>query len=840
MKKKSALYPASRLMAVQENIRKYDWAKQQQADAVEKARFWMEKSDDEVWEMMFGHTLRRSYHVWSDGYCPDCGKPMPTKTWLVDAKKHPWKVQCPHCKTLFPKNDFYAFYKSGLDEKGIFRYELADDTLLTYDDTPGDCESIYRGGGAVDDGEGAAPGWFKQGQRWYFIAHYLVEGQWRQLVVGGISSLTSAYLMTGDTAYAHKAAILLDRVADVLPNFSYIRQGLVYERPGDCGYVTTWHDSNVELRSVVLCYDAIFEGIKDDASLVVFLSEKAKKYHNPNPKATFADIQRNIEDRILRDIQNNREKIHCNFPAEETTLSLSGLVLGDEENVRAATEMIGTALVQATSVDGVTGERGIAGYSSITVDYALGLLEILYLYDADAATEFVKTHPQLEQTFRFFTDIYFLDKFYPQVGDTGYFGASVPIFQNVSLFERVGGPIAPTSFPGFNLYTLLWKLYRKTGNAYYRDVVRRIAKHYPVVCDICDDSADEIFAAAADSTPLPTSKSVNLKNWQLAALVSGKGEYERAVWTHYLPVMHIHGHVDTLNLGLYAFGLDLMPDCGYPPIQFGGWHTDKARWYGKIWAHNLVVVDRREDLHYYASEEKGSLRGETKLWYDKDDIHAFSVSAPERMGTSLYERTVCMVDLDEKNSVVFDLFRVRGGKEHIKLMHSGIGTCAAFGFDKKDDLFFPEQLLFGEVKGTAHASESVCGADWTVQDHNGLNENPRDIHLAYYDLTEDRGMYETTMWINAGSTNEAREDSAAVLMTVRTGENLDSCFASVIVPYENENPVKKIEKTAPYTYCLTLTDGETVSASFAFDENDNVTATILKNGEMTYVSNAVS
>ena len=35
--------------------------------------------------------------------------------------KRDWKVSCPDCDERFPKNDFAAFYRTSLDEKGFFR-----------------------------------------------------------------------------------------------------------------------------------------------------------------------------------------------------------------------------------------------------------------------------------------------------------------------------------------------------------------------------------------------------------------------------------------------------------------------------------------------------------------------------------------------------------------------------------------------------------------------------------------------------------------------------------------------------------------------------------------------
>lgn len=40
---------------------------------------------------------------------------------------------------------------------------------------------------------------------------------------------------------------------------------------------------------------------------------------------------------------------------------------------------------------------------------------------------------------------------------------------------------------------------------------------------------------------------------------------QRDIWMYYgRNHGHGHGHQDTLNLGMHAFGLDLVPDLGYP------------------------------------------------------------------------------------------------------------------------------------------------------------------------------------------------------------------------------------------------------------------------------------
>ena len=87
-------------------------------------------SDEQLWRLMFGATIPRSWMVWSNGNCPSCDKPVPMYDWKIDAIKEPWKLRCPHCKEQFPKNDFAKFHESGLDAHGVFDPKKADRSLL--------------------------------------------------------------------------------------------------------------------------------------------------------------------------------------------------------------------------------------------------------------------------------------------------------------------------------------------------------------------------------------------------------------------------------------------------------------------------------------------------------------------------------------------------------------------------------------------------------------------------------------------------------------------------------------------------------------------------------------
>ena len=72
-------------------------------------------------------------------------------------------------------------------------------------------------GVGIDDGNGYSDG----EHRWMFIATYLIYGQWKRHVYAGITHLADAYTITGDVAYARKAGILIDRLADLYPTFDF-------------------------------------------------------------------------------------------------------------------------------------------------------------------------------------------------------------------------------------------------------------------------------------------------------------------------------------------------------------------------------------------------------------------------------------------------------------------------------------------------------------------------------------------------------------------------------------------------------------------------------------------
>jgi hypothetical protein len=728
-------------------------------------------------------------------------------------------VQCPHCREFFPKNDFATFYKSGLDEHGIFDPKRADRSLLFNTEHPDAADPLHRYG--VDDGEGYVEG----EKRWRFIGAYLVYGQWKQAVVGGITRLAAAHVLTGDPAYAHRAAVLLDRVADVYPTFAFDKQGVVYEIPQGPGYVSIWHDAATETRQLITAYDQVRGALADDRALVEFLGRKAKLYQPANPKATAEDVRRNIEERILRDCITSRRKIESNYPQTDVTIAMAKTVLGGPGSREEVGKIIDGILTKSTAVDGTTGEKGLAGYAA----YALrGVGDLLGRYarsDPAFLSDVLRRHPKLHDMYRFHIDTWCLQQYYPTCGDAGAFARRNEQYAGASFSK------SPDLQP--SMYTLVWELYRATGDKALAQALHvandRAVEGLPYDLFADDPAAiqREIKAVAEQEGDMIPVSSVNKQQWCVAVLRSGKGDNARALWLDYDSGGR-HSHADGMNLGLYAKGLDLMPDFGYPPVQFGGWTSPRARWYTMSAAHNTVVVDG-------ANTKPG--QGKTTLWADGRQFRAIRASGPGLIGGQQYERTAAMIDISDRDSYVLDVFRVAGGAEHRKYFRSHFGTIATQGVsDAKPGEDFAAGTQMRGFRGGPAAPGWT--AEWKVEDRYKYLPDGRDVRVRYTDLTTGAEAYAGESWVTCGLYQEVAEAWIPHVMVRRKAAQapLVSTFVATIEPYEKSPAITAVNRlqlqTPDGTPC---SDGEVaVEVRLADGRRDLIVATDSENAAAAF------
>lgn len=780
LKDGSALYPPAVAEMVRANVAGGAWAASVRDRVVEAAAFWMDLGEEDLWALVFSPTLERSWMVWSNGYSPVTGEPVPMYNWVADAQNHPWKMQDPTSGEWFPKNDFAAYYRSGLDERGYFQHDRADRSLLFNTEHPDPADPLHTFG--VDDGFGYVN---EQGHRWRFIGAYLIYGHWKQLVVAGVRVLSAAHLLTGEAAYARRAGILLDRVADVYPDFDFGKQGVMYEGPPSAGYVSTWHDACEETRELVMAYDMVFEALRDDAALATFLARKAEEAGNANPKAAWPDIQRNIESGILRHLLANEGRIHSNYPRSEILKAVTVAVLGEPDAAFRA--IVDPMMERATAVDGVTGEKGMAGYASFTIAALASFLAEFSKADPAFLEDALARYPQLRDTYRFFIDTLCLQRYYPLIGDTGHFAAPVNRYVGVDFIkpgENLAGwgnwtLLAPSNF------RFLWNLYEQTGDPAFAQVVYwangNTVDGLPY--DLYGGGEPAAFREALQAVigregACIEPPSVNKPKWHLGILRSGMDDERRALWLDY-DAGGGHGHQDGLNLGLFAHGLDLLPEFGYPPVQFGGWGAPRAQWYTITAAHNTVVVDGR-------NQANGA--GETTLWHDGDYLRAIRASAPALYGIEHYERTTALIDVDAKRFYVVDVFRVRGGSVHTKFQHSHYGPLSLFGPAPE-----PVERDFGPNARMRDFRldpdpPAAWRAEWQAEDRYELLPASARVGLRHWDFTDGAAAGTCEGWMVAGSFDDSAEHWIPRLVMERRAEDgapLESTFVAVLEPWQD-------------------------------------------------------
>ncbi len=761
-KTRSAFYPTSTL----DRMRAATDASPTLAAAadgfVAAAEPWMARTYDELWDMVVGPTMTRSWMVWSDGHCPACEQSVTMYDWRIDAVNRPWSLACPRCDETFPKNDFASYYESGLDGAGIFDASLADRATLYNVEHPEPDDSL-RGFG-VDDGEG-----YRDGDKtWRFIGAYLIYGHWKQLVVAGVEALSRAYVVTQDPAYANRALVVLDRVADIYPDYDYASQGLVYETAGHRGYVSVWHDACEETRQLILGYDRIYEGLAPDSDAVTFLAAKASSIDVPRGKAGLADIQANIETRIVGDSLGDHKKLQTNYPREEMTQIAAEATLRWPESRHRVTEMLDDLIADATAVDGVTGEKGLSGYSVIGPTGVADILSLVSMLEDTYLDELVARHPRLHDMYRFHYDTRCLDAYYPMVGDCGGFARPYGRYAGASFPSQPG--LTPSA------YTLFWRLHGITGDAMFAramlDGAGGDAAAIPddwFVPDLAGMRAGVTEAAARATPP----GSVNKEEWGLGIVRSGRGTQRRALWMHYQAGGR-HGHADGMNLGLFAHGLDLLPELGYPPVQYGGWYSERANWYKATAAHNTVVVD---------GENQKPASGTTLLWAEGRVVRGLRAACPELVNGTRYDRTALLVDVDDSSSYVVDIFRVAGGSEHLYALNSHFAEVTTSGLDlgPAEDMDATWQMREYRVD---RDPADAWRATFQVEDRYELLAGDAAPCLRYTGLTEDAEALTAEGWVALSGSNWGVDEVWVPRLLVRRGgADLSSAFVGVLEPY---------------------------------------------------------
>lgn len=849
-KKRSTYFTEEKVKNARKNIERYGWARGERGRVVEKADKYLVLGYDFLWSAVTPQSLPRGYAVNQELGSPITGlgiNKYGNYPWQADPINMPWKLVDPSSRYIFPTNDFGAYYKSGLDEQGIFNPDIADKSLLT--------NTLYPEKGekwGVDDGFG----WVDEsGKKWTFISYYnhwyIWYGQ-NSLIQTALNSLRDAYVYTGDKKYARVGVILLDRIADVYPNMDtsvYHREDGYLNSDGGSGLGriigSIWETGLV--KEFLWAYDAFFPEF-DDFEIVDFLGRKAEEHKLAVLKKTGAEIKKNIEDGIVRQVYPSIKsgRIRGNNGMHQSALALAAVVLDTLPETKEWLDFnfqsggflyndkkvtggnIAATMVNDVDRDGM-GDEAAPGYNRIWINQYVDVANILDGYDLCPSADLYK-NPKFKKMFYPFYQLVLSDIYTAGIGDTGFTGNPLLILikdEAVKAFEKYGDPIFAQA-------------------AYFLNDNKVDGIHGDIFSKDPQKITEDIEKIISSRGPLRL-ESINMTGYGFAALRNDNKDKLNVfsdLWLYYGRNTG-HGHRDTLNIGLHAFGLDLAPDLGYPELAD---HISAMRpeWVKNTISHNTVMVNE--------SAQENNIVGIPKHFDNSDRVKLIDVEAPKVYPqTSLYRRTAALIKIDEEKSYVVDLFWIKEGESHhysfhgpeaivttegLNLTAQGSGTYAGSEIEYPGNNYcYPGASKYTgsgfrwlkNVEKDGNPSD-LFSVDWKAKDTWNIYGKgagaDTDVHLR---LTMLGDLKEAALADGIPPQNKpGNPQSLRYLIAHRKGENLESIFTSVIESYKQERYIASIAAAE------VKVDGQLI-------DNADVKAlkVTLKNGRVDYIISSI-
>ncbi|MCK5805971.1 MAG: hypothetical protein KAI66_24280 [Lentisphaeria bacterium] len=719
-------------------------------------------SDDELSAALPSWSVpMQCYSNWP---CPVCGDKI-----FRHSGFYPWKTQfdgmykakCPDCGRLFPSNNF-----------------AADD--FTSGDYPDDGWGFAAGDGSRDQ----RAGWvgYANHQTWQRLGAYLEKMAFR-------------YLLLDDEDAAHRAAVLLCRLAYIYPGMNKRWQQVRsrYLRPGRLLVDGNWEREAI-LVQAAYTYDAIFDYIDRDEKLVAFLHVRDTTIDTSDDVKQLLDtylIQVFGWDWMRRELSGggmgSREKNLVQFAIAADMGAMS-----DRWIEEVFTHAWNTGLDKGGFVDeNMINSRVREGPPIIAgVGYATGYLchlsemaEILSWVDSPRWKKLTDLYdpvryPKFRAEFDTWIDFLVAGQFAPAYGDGG------------------GGKLHGIKYPNGLTYPSLtrWayeRAYRRwpidrIARAIHRQGPRPRTLRSPggLGTDTPDVFEPDVWPQVVEQVgrigPEPPMASRVLDGFGFVMLESrcDAAELEqRAGLSLRYGYSRGHSHQDNLNVELYAFGFALTPELGYPTWANPYGSTSHV-------AHHITgMIDRSPQ---YTTNGIG--RGTLEMFSGAPEASFAEVSAkPRGFASRDYRRTICLVDAPEGNVYVFDVMRLAGGKVRTNCFHGppfdGFETSLEMeptGEEHFDVGPIGRGLKNNILRPHAAVSDDGFWADWKKQGH--------DIHLRYHAVASPGRTYYSA---DCGKT-----DIAPVKFLFAEDEDADgeSIFISVWEPYVDTRFIEGIER----------------------------------------------
>jgi len=638
LKTARTLHSDAEIAQARANVAQYPAAKAVLEPFMAEARYWMQWSDQDLHDLVTTAEVPRAVELCNAG-CPVHGRKIyegingSSYPWIVDPRQ-PFKVKCPIGGEVYPDNDYGAYYRSGFKDKSLLQGKI------------------------VDDGWGwVAP----DGQRYWFVAHanHMVwqgPGLDSRCIVTAIQFLSRAYLFTGDRRYAHKAAVLFHRVAEVYPTMNHEQQSRFGQLMGEQGTRYTGKVVNLiwESYQVAPClseaYDNIWETIDGDTEL--------QKFYGQTGEQIRACIEANyLEDAIDAYFEN---KMRGNYGTHQRALLQLAVVRQHGDNRRYVDEVLHRAeghllnlgfdyaLYNLVNRDGAPHES--PDYNFVWTRILAASAELLKKLGYDLATL-----PRLKRMFDAPLDFITLGQLSPPLGDSSTRYA--PLIGRDSLTYQRG--LKLYGDPRYAAYLAgIGAVGDRSFGSYESLFDSPVAANHP-------DPAEGPSRQSAGSARVVPPQPSRIFSGYGYALLNNPAD-TRSIGLFY--GLHVaHYHHDRLHFDLFAHGQDLMPDLGYPDGA-NEFNSGIFTWSKTSISHNTVTVD--------AHRQPANPAGHLRLFADGPFARALTADGDGTYPqTSTYQRTLVMVDVPGPGDrgYVVDFFDVTGGHQHDYSLHGPTG-----------------------------------------------------------------------------------------------------------------------------------------------------------------------
>ncbi|GEM_PF-1971110 len=637
-------YTTEQIERARSRVRTQDWAKRYLDSLIRsiERRKILEMSDEAI----------------RNGISEQVNIPMPRCP--VDKRKRGWRDH---------------FWEWSVEDPGHLRCKICDSMFPGDAHEPvGELEVIGPAGKAVRYSY-----WQDDEDVRYFFDNVILNYT-QERIVGMAQPLALAYALTLDQTYAARAALILDRVAEVYPNYPVHGLGTYYSSADRRGFyenqffkdppfpfvsarMGNYHASPFSDASRAFSFSQVYDLISDSGAIEE-LSRRSGR-----------DVRKAIEQDLLYEaIRHTLEIPHraTNYDGGRIKgLGLVGRMIDEPEFVRQAFSLFQTLVDNCYLYDGYWAEDTLNYFAMIT----RGVVSVPDVLSGPGGIDVYGEMPYLHSIYTAPIGLFMPDGRTLMVNDTwsattlgnkpstaiGLMGRFIEAADELS--DEAGIPVADVEFA----------LFRRSSEAN-----RKV-------------ETEDLVALVPENYLLPGAGNVIL----------GVGKSKDAMRTtfSYGP-WGGHHHYDSLSIGLDVFGQELMSDIGYT-------HTHYRNWATSVGSHNTVVIDGQEQ-----TREGGRLI--TYHPASSTRVGLVCAEVPQAFENSTtYRRTVLLVPTGPESGYVVDLFEVAGGEVHDYLLHGPADFDHSVSTDVDLSPAAGEMVVFGDgtegslykyLKGTKSAS----------------------------------------------------------------------------------------------------------------------------------------